>query len=482
MNKIFRCLFIFLWMALLIGLPAAIQAADFTVTTLADESDGSCSDGDCSLRDAIDLSPAGSNIQFGVAGTIALNAPLVINKSLTLSGPGADRLMLDGQNAVRVLTISAAHGSQVSLSGLTIANGNSGNWFGGNIYNNNILEGGSTLTINRCIVRGGHSIGSGGGLASNGPVTISNTLFEENTARTGGGIHQTFHDLTLNGVTFSGNAAGEDGGALYAHGNGDPITVTITASYFLENSAARHGGAIRLYYETTTHINASQFSGNVTTASNGKGGAIASEASLTVDQSVFHANQAGTATTTSNTGGAIYIADALTLTNSTLYDNRARAAGGAIHFDNSDSSGLITNSTIYGNSLLGIGADPGLYFSFQTVTAVNSIIAGNSFSDCDAIGLTAASRNNLSSHSDCGSSAAVVSTGALNPAWKGTFLLPGTGSPAIDAGNAAACPAVDQRGWTRPVDGDGNASALCDIGAIEVTPLLLELYVPLLIK
>jgi hypothetical protein len=45
-------------------------------------------------------------------------------------------------------------------------------------------------------------------------------------------------------------------------------------------------------------------------------------------------------------------------------------------------------------------------------------------------------------------------------------------SPAIDAGNPSgggkyACQATDQRGVTRPVDGDADSERVCDIGAYE---------------
>ncbi|RMF39901.1 MAG: hypothetical protein D6755_13910, partial [Anaerolineae bacterium] len=41
------------------------------------------------------------------------------------------------------------------------------------------------------------------------------------------------------------------------------------------------------------------------------------------------------------------------------------------------------------------------------------------------------------------------------------------GSPAIDAGTNAGCPATDQRGATRPADGNHDATSACDIGAYE---------------
>jgi hypothetical protein len=58
------------------------------------------------------------------------------------------------------------------------------------------------------------------------------------------------------------------------------------------------------------------------------------------------------------------------------------------------------------------------------------------------------------------------------------------GSPAMDAADNSACPATDQRGFTRPMDGDGDGTPTCDIGAFERLelrgrfPLVLSSYGP----
>ena len=43
-----------------------------------------------------------------------------------------------------------------------------------------------------------------------------------------------------------------------------------------------------------------------------------------------------------------------------------------------------------------------------------------------------------------------------------------TGSPAIDTGDDAMCPELDQNGNIRPWDGDGDSQAACDRGAVEL--------------
>ena len=55
-------------------------------------------------------------------------------------------------------------------------------------------------------------------------------------------------------------------------------------------------------------------------------------------------------------------------------------------------------------------------------------------------------------------------------------------SPAIDAGDPDICPASDFMGSTRPVDGNGDGDARCDIGAYEWSPAHALLHLPLVVN
>jgi len=63
---------------------AAHAATLLIVNTSVDESDGSCSDGDCSLRDALALAANGDTITFADSYTIILASQLEISKPVTL--------------------------------------------------------------------------------------------------------------------------------------------------------------------------------------------------------------------------------------------------------------------------------------------------------------------------------------------------------------------------------------------------------------
>ena len=151
------------------------------------------------------------------------------------------------------------------------------------------------------------------------------------------------------------------------------------------------------------------------------------------------------------------MAGSIGLLNTTLVSNTATTQGGNIY------AGGSTNTSI---------------------TLKNTLIAAGAPNNCDAT--ISSQGNNLESANSCGLSAAGDKINRQSQAgplqnnggatWTHALL---SGSPAIDAGTNSGCPATDQRGVARPIDGDRDGSAVCDIGAYE-TPSLWPVFLPLI--
>src|SRR5438128_898573 len=217
-------------------------AAIIPVTNTNDSGPGS-------LRQALADSNDGDTITFAVTGAISLTSgELVINKNITISGPGADLLAVSrAANAAPFRIFHVMLGHTVIIEGLTISNGSVLNTFGGGIYN---FE--SALTVNNCALAGNSALGqqgSGGGIFSNGGgaggaarVTITNSVFSGNAATTGGAVGNDgssgMASLTISNSTLSGNSASFVGGRLDDHTANGTATVTITNSTLSENTSA----------------------------------------------------------------------------------------------------------------------------------------------------------------------------------------------------------------------------------------------------
>ena len=164
--------------------PAMVaNAADIQVTNNNDSGAGS-------LRQAIANVGIGEEITFAdnVTGTITLTTgQLSISKNLTITGPGADILTISGNNASRVFNIGS--GVTVTISGLTIANGN--DTTGGGIRNL------GTLTVNNCTVSSNDAVGNGGGIANHSHLTAINCSLSANSAGASGGGVYTHRNLSL---------------------------------------------------------------------------------------------------------------------------------------------------------------------------------------------------------------------------------------------------------------------------------------------
>jgi hypothetical protein len=237
-------------------------AATFTVVNLADSGQGS-------LRQAVldaNASPDANTVTFadGLTGTIVLTSgEMSITSDLTITGPGADLLAVDGNQQSRIFSISA--GATVAISGLTLTNGLA---TGAPARGGAILNSGRTLPLTQVTVVGNRAVGSpgtggnGGGVFSSGTLNVLNSAFIANEARRGvaglglgGAISHNGSSSTISGCTFLGNRAiGGDGGVVIGAQQSEGVGGGV-------GSAVRNGGVL-----TVEH---SVFAGNQAIGGNG---------------------------------------------------------------------------------------------------------------------------------------------------------------------------------------------------------------------
>jgi CSLREA domain-containing protein len=213
-------------------LAPAVQAQIFVDTTV-DEADGSCSDGDCSLRDAIALAPPPPSGVAVLPGTYVLTlGQITIDRDLIIAALDPRTTIVDGNNASRIF--ETAPGTEVVLAGLTLTRGNATD--GGAVLSR------GTLTLVVCTVKDNTASGDGGGIAA-GELNIDRSTFSGNVAARGGGIARVALGLhTIFNSTVSGNSATGRGGAWGCGEQGGDLTVlnsTLTG-----NSAADGADAI----------------------------------------------------------------------------------------------------------------------------------------------------------------------------------------------------------------------------------------------
>ena len=197
-----------------------LTPSTLTVLNNADSGSGS-------LRAAIAAAHSGDAIVFAhsVHDITLTSGQLAVTQSLTIDGPGANKLTISGNDASRVFDVS--NGASVTIDGVTVADGATvGGLGGGGILN----EAGSTLTLNRDALNNNTATAAsdtvdvfGGGLLNEGGATVASSTFSGNQALGGGG-----------GSFFGGSV----GGGIDNFGG---ATLTVTDSAFVNNQALGTG-------------------------------------------------------------------------------------------------------------------------------------------------------------------------------------------------------------------------------------------------
>jgi hypothetical protein len=242
------------WKSRLSIMAACVSVCAFanarTVTNTNDSGAGS-------LRQAIADAVLGETIDFaaGVTGTIILTSgELVINKNLTIQGPGANLLTISANNASRVFSVTLSASGLVSFSGLTISGGNTNSLntgpFGGGIEHST-----GTVNVTNCVISG-NTANAGGGLSNFGTMNVINSTVSGNHAGggatatikpavivvdfIGGGIFNDFNStLHVSNSTISNNIASDASGGIF---NSPTGTMSVLNSTVSGNVAPAGGG------------------------------------------------------------------------------------------------------------------------------------------------------------------------------------------------------------------------------------------------
>jgi len=396
---------------------------------------------DCTLRDALAVATSGTDtIQFyaNIGVYTLTNGPLVLANSLTITGPGPNRVAIDGgRNAgtgsAGTIVFRVNDYVTATISGLEITHGNNQGVGGGGIYNsgsltltNDLIDHNNTtdigggvdspgglaaitsLTVMGCTITGNTSGSSGGGIyGGTNTVSITNSTITNNRGgQGGGGLFLATTTSTITGSTISGNTAtGYAGGGIYSFSG----TLTITGSTIANNTAdAPGGGGIRDTATGPLTITDSTVSGNTATGTASGGGILEQGIALTLTRVQLTGNNAGgdgggvSATTTtpvtvtggtvgSNTaggnGGGIFATTATTI-NATFSSNGAGNLGGGLWIGGATTAKLTDSGSAFtGNTAPSLfGGGGGLYFQQGTLALTGDSFGGNNAGSATAQG------------------------------------------------------------------------------------------------
>lgn len=415
------------------GIPIT-RADSLTVTQTTDSADGICN-ADCSLREAITAANAtsGADIITLPAGTYTLTlGDLNITDDVTINGAGAAVTIIDGNAAARIFDIDplSSDSSRVSvtITGVLIQNGRetaeigpTGAGLGGGIRNFGTLE------LTNSLVRGNTATG-GGGIANMGVLKLVESSISGNSAAGGGGIANIGTAEVIASIISENSSTGngglfEDGGGIANAGE-----LTLVGSTIYANIASDDGGGIR-----NVQVNQPPL--------------FVSTGVLTSENSTISGNEAGQyGGGIANKAPATAALNNVTIANNTAdADENSTGDGGGI-FDEENSSITLSNTLIADNSDAGNEApDYGGILSSQ---------GHNFIEDTTGCTISGDTMGNLTGDPDL-----VPLQDNGGPTLTHALL---ERSPAIDAGNATTCTAMDQRGIPRP------SGERCDIGAYEV--------------
>ena len=372
--------------------------------------------------DTIELAPGGNYTLSEIADSVeGGNGLPAITSAITINGNGATIIRSQAEGIPIFRIIYVGNSGNLTLNDTTLSNGATTNIVGGGGIRNL-----STLLLNHSIITGNSAgseqfLGSGGGISNSryGRMTISDSTISNNKAyNTGGGIvNGSVYDVWIIDSVISENKT-----FRLSNGNGDGAgihtqvgTMIIVNTAIIDNQAEHVGGGIL-----------------------------------------------------NNNSGGIVIENSTISGNSTNYS----VSGTGIDLDRT--TAIINNSTIAFN--VGPGGSAANIRNRGKVRIKNSIIVNAGGTNCTGGGYYIYGTNFADDGSCQGFTRISLGQLALLPLADNGGPTPTHaleyGSVAIDAATDCTTIAgdlltVDQRGVSRPLDGNDDSIAVCDVGAYE---------------
>jgi hypothetical protein len=244
----------------------------------------------------------------------------------------------------------------------------------------------------------------------------------------GGGIHTHEGSLRLETCTVTGNERTTDSGAAISSATGAPGDLTEILDSWITGNAGQYS--------------------------------ILDAGPARIERTTVSGNTQGSAY------GAVQVFGEGNVLVDSTFEASAGSTGPAVRIEG-------TAAAIEGCTLVGVGGPALGVTSSGSATVSNTLLVGW----CGLAGQLTSLGGNLESPWDtCGfGTSDLVNVPDPGLSALGFFGGPApvhqplTGSPAVDAPVAAAnCPDEDQRGLSRPRDGNGTGAAVCDIGAVEL--------------
>lgn len=340
-----------------------------------------------SLRTAIAVSSDGDRIEVA-PGTYTESIQLGFKDVEVVATDGPDVTFLVGDGAAPAVMVTDEATSATALDGFTVVGTGQrcieidggeprlANLYMGDCGGDDVTTGGAirirggAVTLEDVVVQDVAAQRGGAIDCTNAGMTIVRSTFQRNEARTGDGGALLIDrcETALSAVTFEGNRAAMNGGAVsgsfqqlsvtegsvfrdnhatYGRGGGidwaEASEVSLDDARFEGNSARNAGGGVRLHAVELGLVDSSTFDGNATSALDSLGGGFhATDSTVTLESVTLMLNHAG-----AHGGGFAATNCTVNAVESHAEQNHADGLGGAVFMDGGIL--MLSDSTIHDN-------------------------------------------------------------------------------------------------------------------------------------